>query len=151
LNFGNRMRASKAVKMLKVTEDQKRFAVIQTLSRHADPYGKPFSGAFPYGKPAHRGVELPQVAESLAHPTSGSLSLRAKDRLRLFRKLFKKVLSKTSFFGQAFFLKLRVNSTGRILTTWLTKLRGTRPPSENSEASLVFCRIYIILALIYLF
>jgi hypothetical protein len=84
------------------------------------PYGKPVSAAFPYGKPAHRGIELPQVAggSSPAYPTSGSLSLRAKDRLRLFRKLFKKVLSKASFFGQAFFLKerLRVNSTGGILT-----------------------------------
>jgi hypothetical protein len=63
----------------------------------------------------------------LAYPTTGSLVLRAKDRLRLFRKLFKKVLSKTSFFGQAFFLKerLRVNSTGGILTLLLTKQRGT--------------------------
>jgi hypothetical protein len=59
-------------------------------------YGKSVSAAFPYGKPAHRGVELPQVAggSSPAYPTSGSLLLRAKDRLRLFRKLFKKVLSK---------------------------------------------------------
>ena len=64
--------------------------------------GKPVSAAFPYGKPAHRGIELPQVAESPAYPTSGSLSLRTKDRLRRFRKLFKKVLSKTSFFGHAF-------------------------------------------------
>jgi hypothetical protein len=30
----------------------------------------------------------------LAYPTSGSLLLRAEDRLRLFRKLLKKVLSK---------------------------------------------------------
>jgi hypothetical protein len=78
----------------------------------------------------------------LAHPTSGSLPLRAEDRLRLFRKLLKKVLSKifrkllkkvlskTSFFGQAFFLKerLRVNSTGGILTLLRIRLRGTAPP-----------------------
>jgi len=68
------------------------------------PYGEPVSAAFPYGIPAHRGIELPQVegGSSPAYPTSGSLPLQAKDRLRLFRKLFKKVLSKTSFFGQAF-------------------------------------------------
>jgi hypothetical protein len=63
----------------------------------------------------------------LAYPTTGSLVLLAKNRLRLFRKLLKKVLSKTSFFDQAFFLKerLRVNSTGGILTLWLIRLRGT--------------------------
>jgi hypothetical protein len=69
----------------------------------------------------------------LAYPTTGSLLPRAKDRLRLFRKLFKNVLSKTSFFDQAFFLKerLRVNSTGGILTLLLIRLRGTHPhPNE---------------------
>ena len=78
---------------------------------------------------SHRGIELPKVAEGcrLAYPTTGSLLLRAKDRLRLFRKLLKKSLSNTSFFGQAFFLKerLRVNRTGGILTLLLIKLRGT--------------------------
>jgi hypothetical protein len=68
----------------------------------------PFRAAFTYGIPAHRGIELPQVEESPAYPTTGSLSLQAKDRLRLFRKLFKKVLSKTTFFGHAFFLKERL-------------------------------------------
>jgi hypothetical protein len=50
--------------------------------------------------------------------------------VRLPLTLFKKVLSKTSLFGEAFFLKERlwVNSTGDILTFWLAKLRGTPPP-----------------------
>jgi hypothetical protein len=80
------------------------------------PYGKPVSGRC--GMQAHRGIELPQEEAGRRHPTSGSLSLRAKDRLRLFRELFKNVLSKTCFFGHAFFLKerLQVNSTGGILT-----------------------------------
>jgi hypothetical protein len=45
-------------------------------------------GNSPFVSP-HRGDELPQADEGLplAYPTSGLLSLRAEDHLRLFRKL----------------------------------------------------------------
>ena len=41
--------------------------------------------------------------------------------------------SKTSFFDQTFFLKgkLQVNRTGRILTLWLIRLRGTAHPRNK--------------------
>ncbi|KAF5431223.1 hypothetical protein C5S35_18305 [Candidatus Methanophagaceae archaeon] len=65
---------------------------------------------------------FPNVGEGrrLAYPTTGSLVLRAKDRLRLFRFPLTRdtlpLLASTP---------IRVNSTGEILTLWLIRLRGT--------------------------
>jgi len=60
----------------------------------------------------------------LAYPTSGSLSLQAEDRLRLFR--FPLTRDTLPLSASA---PIRVNSTGGILTLWLIRLRGTPPAS----------------------
>ena len=75
----------------------------------------------------HRGIELPQVAGGslLAYPTSGSPLLRAEDRLRLFR--FPLTRDTLPLLASA---PIRVNGTGGTLTLWLTKLRGTAPPTH---------------------
>ena len=71
----------------------------------------------------YRGIELPLMAGGslLAYPTSGSLLLRAEDRLRLFISppLTRDILPLLAS------APIRVNSTGRILTLWLIRLRGT--------------------------
>nr|AAU83469.1 hypothetical protein GZ28G7_32 [uncultured archaeon GZfos28G7] len=74
----------------------------------------------------HRGIELPLWGGGslLAYPTSGSLLLRAKDRLRLFR--FPLTRDTLPLLASA---PIRVNSTGGILTLWLIRLRGTHPAS----------------------
>jgi len=65
----------------------------------------------------------------LAYPTTGSLVLRAKDRLRLFRFPLTRdtlpLLASTP---------IRVNSTGGILTLLLIRLRGIPPLGINSKA-----------------
>jgi hypothetical protein len=109
------------------------FVFIPTLSRHASPLWESpvFGTAIRYGKPIPiEASNFPKRKEGrrLAYPTTGSLVLRAKVRLRLFKKNFKKsFFSNTCFFGQAFFLKerLRVNRTEGILTLLLIRLRGT--------------------------
>ena len=77
---------------------------------------------------------FPKVKEGrrLAYPTTGSLVLRAKDRLRLFRfPLTRDTLPLSAS------VPIRVNSTGRILTLWLIRLRGTIHPALKSEASVL--------------
>ena len=59
----------------------------------------------------------------LAYPTTGSLSLQAEDRLRLFR--FPLTRDTLPLLASA---PIRVNGTGGILTLWLIKLRGTDIP-----------------------
>ena len=69
--------------------DQK-VSQIPTIIGHANPlWGFQFS-------PPVEASNFPKwrAGRRLAHPTSGSLALRAEDRLRLFRKLLEKVLSK---------------------------------------------------------
>jgi hypothetical protein len=67
---------------------------------------------------------FPKWAEGrrLAYPTTGSLVLRAKDSLRLFRFPLARdtlpLLASTP---------IRVNSTEGILTLWLIRLQGTDP------------------------
>ncbi|MGB7533775.1 MAG: hypothetical protein WA977_12510, partial [Halobacteriota archaeon] len=56
----------------------------------------------------------------------GSLSLRAEDRLRLFR--FALTCDTLPLLASA---PIRVNSTGGILTLLLIKLRGTRPTNPE--------------------
>jgi hypothetical protein len=53
---------------------------------------------------------FPKVDEGrrLAYPTFGSLVLRAKDRLRLFRKLFKKSFIKNQFLWSSFLFERKV-------------------------------------------
>ncbi|MGB7000932.1 MAG: hypothetical protein WBE22_02800, partial [Halobacteriota archaeon] len=71
---------------------------------------------------------FPKVTEGrrLAYPTTGSLVLRAKDRLRLFRFPLTRdtlpLLASTP---------IRVNSTEGILTLWLIMLRGTGHPRNK--------------------
>ena len=73
------------------------FVFIPTLIRHADPLWQTRFG--PHLRTVYQPIEalnFPKVQEGrrLAYPTTGSLVLRAKDSLRLFRKLLEKVLSK---------------------------------------------------------
>jgi hypothetical protein len=97
------------------------FVFIPTLSRHASPLWEfpVYGAAITYGKSVPiETSNVPNVEEGrlLAYPTTGSLVLRAKDRLRLFRKLLKKVLSK--------------------------KLRD--PPREGHPATVGFCIIQAV-------
>jgi hypothetical protein len=59
----------------------------------------PFRAAFTYGIPTHRGIELPQCGggSSLSISHTGSLLLRAKGSLRLFRTLLKNQFLWSSF------------------------------------------------------
>ena len=104
------------------------FVFIPTLNRHASPLWEypVYGAAIAYGKSVPiEASNFPKWREGrrLAYPTTGSLLLRAKDSLRLFR--FPLARDTLPLLTSA---PIRVNSTGGILTLLLTKLRGTGPP-----------------------
>ena len=89
------------------------FVFIPTLSRHANPLWESpvYGAAITYGKPVPiEASNFPKWAEGcrLAYPTTGSLLLRAKDRLRLFRKLLEKGFIKDQFLWSSFLFERKV-------------------------------------------
>ena len=89
------------------------FDFIPTLNRHASPlWESPVYGVgITYGKPVPiEASNFPNVEEGhrLAYSTSGSLLLRAKDRLRLFRKLLEKGFIKDQFLWSSFLFERKV-------------------------------------------
>jgi hypothetical protein len=78
----------------------------------------------------HRGIELPpdEGGSLVAPPTSGSLSLRAEDRLRFFLTEDTLPLLASA--------PLQVNSMGGILTLWLVRLRGALHPTTEAAGFL---------------
>jgi len=107
------------------------FVFIPTVNRHASPLWESpvYGAAITYGKSVPiEASNFPKWTEGrhLAYPTTGSLLLRAKDRLRLFR--FPLTRDTLPLLASA---PIRVNSTGGILTLWLIRLRGTQPPQNK--------------------
>ena len=107
------------------------FVFIPTLSRHASPLWESpvYGAAITYGKSVPiEASNFPNVEEGrrLAYPTTGSLLLRAKDSLRLFR--FPLARDTLPLLASS---PIRVNSAGGILTLWLIKLRGTVPANPE--------------------
>ncbi len=103
------------------------FAFITTLNRHASPLWEfpVYGAAITYGKSVPiETSNFPKWREGrrLAYPPTGSLLLRAKDGLRLFR--FPLARDTLPLLASA---PIRVKSTGGILTLLLIRLRCTPP------------------------